>query len=188
MWEITYFTHHRFLFYLFQIAHCFHQGPNTAKMNEKMTSCMTLKRMVQLVLQVTLRLILNIFRCRGISSTYLGESVSQSATDTFSFLLCWCLWTLTERLSTWLKKYLTTYLPTTYLPTYLSFIENTLWSCDPRNLSASRHLIGVMRRHGLAKKTPLRSNPRNLCPLIRVTTIPDRPTFLPTNQLKFLSS
>ena len=51
---------HRLL--LFQIGHCFHQGPNTAQMNAKVTSCHCLKRMAQLVLQVSLKIILNIFK------------------------------------------------------------------------------------------------------------------------------
>ena len=51
---------HRLL--LFQIGHCFHQGPNTAQMNAKVTSCHCLKRMAQLVLQVSLKAILNIIK------------------------------------------------------------------------------------------------------------------------------
>jgi len=41
----------------FKIAHCFHQGPETAKMNLKVTSCQTvLKNMVQVLQQVVILL------------------------------------------------------------------------------------------------------------------------------------
>ena len=108
---------------------------------------------------------------------HLPQSVRWSVTNTFRFPICWCLWTVTERMwtmrrdiffesydqdiSTWPKNtYLPTHLPSlaSYLPTHLPPLENTLKEPDPRDLCLFRNLIRVLRQHDVTKKTYQHNN------------------------------